>query len=51
MTKVLVVYGSPHGGTRGRRILPAGDFRDWPAVGAWAREIAAELKASPVPVA
>jgi menaquinone-dependent protoporphyrinogen oxidase len=34
-----------------RKILPAGDFRDWPAIEAWAREIAAELKASPVPVA
>ncbi|NYI42571.1 flavodoxin domain-containing protein [Demequina lutea] len=24
--------------------LPAGDFRDWPAIEAWAQEIAAELK-------
>jgi menaquinone-dependent protoporphyrinogen oxidase len=34
-----------------RKILPAGDFRDWPAIEAWAREISAELEASPVPVA
>ena len=27
----------------GRRLLPAGDFRDWGAVDAWAREIAADL--------
>lgn len=30
----------------GRRLLPAGDFRDWRAVDAWAREIAAELPGS-----
>ena len=29
-------------------ILPAGDFRDWPAIEAWAREIAASLTAVPV---
>jgi menaquinone-dependent protoporphyrinogen oxidase len=28
-----------------RRILPAGDFRDWDAIEAWAREIAAEVVA------
>ncbi len=28
-----------------RNILPAGDFRDWPAIEAWAREIAAALTA------
>lgn len=27
-----------------RNGLPAGDFRDWPAIEAWAQEIAAELK-------
>jgi menaquinone-dependent protoporphyrinogen oxidase len=26
--------------------MPTGDFRDWPAIDAWAAEIAAELKAS-----
>jgi len=30
-------------------ILPAGDFRDWPAIEAWARDIANEV-AAPVPV-
>jgi menaquinone-dependent protoporphyrinogen oxidase len=30
-------------------ILPVGDFRDWPAIEAWARTIAAELL-GPVPV-
>jgi menaquinone-dependent protoporphyrinogen oxidase len=30
-------------------ILPAGDFREWPAIEAWAKEIAATL-AEPVPV-
>jgi menaquinone-dependent protoporphyrinogen oxidase len=29
--------------------LPAGDFRDWPAIEAWADEIAEALVASPVP--
>jgi menaquinone-dependent protoporphyrinogen oxidase len=33
-----------------RKVLPPGDFRDWDAIEAWAREIAAELP-SPVPVA
>jgi menaquinone-dependent protoporphyrinogen oxidase len=28
-----------------KRVLPAGDFRDWKAIEAWAREIAAELVA------
>jgi menaquinone-dependent protoporphyrinogen oxidase len=27
-----------------RNGLPAGDFRDWPAIEAWAQEVAAELK-------
>jgi menaquinone-dependent protoporphyrinogen oxidase len=27
-----------------RNALPAGDFRDWPAIEAWAREIARELQ-------
>ncbi len=30
-------------------LLPAGDFRDWDAIEAWAREIAATLTAEPVP--
>ncbi len=29
-----------------RAALPAGDFRDWPAIDAWAAQIAAELGAS-----
>lgn len=33
-----------------RRVLPAGDFRDWPAIDAWAHEIAGKVVA-PVPVA
>jgi menaquinone-dependent protoporphyrinogen oxidase len=32
-----------------RRILPSGDFRDWAAIEAWAREIAVALR-SPAPV-
>jgi menaquinone-dependent protoporphyrinogen oxidase len=32
-----------------KSILPAGDFRDWDNVEAWAREIAATLAAEPVP--
>lgn len=34
-------------------ILPAGDFREWPLIEAWAREVAAEIAtevAAPVPV-
>jgi menaquinone-dependent protoporphyrinogen oxidase len=34
-----------------RDLLPAGDFRDWPAIEAWAREIAAALTAGKVPAA
>jgi menaquinone-dependent protoporphyrinogen oxidase len=30
-----------------KRALPAGDFRDWDAIAAWARQIAAEL--APIP--
>ena len=30
-----------------KNVLPTGDFRDWPAIEAWAREIAAQL---PVPI-
>jgi menaquinone-dependent protoporphyrinogen oxidase len=30
-------------------LLPRGDFRDWEAIGAWAREIAAALRPEPVP--
>ena len=33
-----------------KQILPAGDFREWDAIEAWAREIAAELVVK-VPVA
>lgn len=29
-----------------REALPAGDFRDWPAIDAWAAQIAADLKAA-----
>lgn len=31
-------------------ILPPGDFRDWDAIAAWAREIAAALQKTPAPV-
>ncbi|HEX6867710.1 MAG TPA: flavodoxin domain-containing protein [Candidatus Limnocylindrales bacterium] len=31
-------------------ILPPGDYRDWPAIEAWAREIATSLAAEPVRV-
>lgn len=34
-----------------RDLLPAGDFRDWPAIEAWAREIAVALAAEEVPAA
>jgi menaquinone-dependent protoporphyrinogen oxidase len=27
----------------GKEAMPAGDFRDWPAIDAWAAEIAADL--------
>jgi menaquinone-dependent protoporphyrinogen oxidase len=33
-----------------KRALPTGDFREWDAIEAWAREIAAQL-AEKVPVA
>lgn len=33
-----------------QNILPAGDYREWDAIEAWARQIAAEL-AAPIPVA
>jgi menaquinone-dependent protoporphyrinogen oxidase len=29
---------------RSKNILPSGDFRDWPAIEAWAREISEELR-------
>jgi len=32
-----------------RAEMPAGDFRDWPAIDAWADGIAAELAATPAP--
>jgi len=32
-----------------KNLLPAGDFREWPIIEAWAREIAAEV-AGPVPI-
>lgn len=32
-----------------RRVLPPGDFREWPVIEAWAREIASEL-GTPTPV-
>jgi menaquinone-dependent protoporphyrinogen oxidase len=31
-----------------REALPAGDFRDWPAIEAWAEEIARELRPATV---
>jgi menaquinone-dependent protoporphyrinogen oxidase len=34
-----------------RRELPAGDFRDWPAIEAWAEEIARELQDATAPAA
>lgn len=33
-----------------REAMPAGDFRDWTAIDAWADGIAAELSAPPIPV-
>jgi menaquinone-dependent protoporphyrinogen oxidase len=32
-----------------KKILPAGDFREWPVIEAWAREIATAIKGAPVP--
>jgi menaquinone-dependent protoporphyrinogen oxidase len=32
-----------------KRMLPAGDFREWPVIEAWAREIAAEVIGAPAP--
>jgi len=32
-----------------KNLLPRGDFRDWVAIAAWAREIAAALATDPVP--
>ena len=34
-----------------RKALPAGDFRDWPQIDAWAEGIALELEASRIPAA
>lgn len=34
----------------GRALLPEGDFRDWPAIEAWAASIAQELALAPAPV-
>ncbi len=33
-----------------RNAMPVGDFRDWPAIDAWADDIAADLGVVPVPV-
>ena len=33
-----------------RNALPAGDFRDWPAIEAWAEGIATELQSAEAPV-
>jgi menaquinone-dependent protoporphyrinogen oxidase len=35
--------------TPARRAMPAGDFRDWPQIEAWAEGIARDLQRSPVP--
>jgi menaquinone-dependent protoporphyrinogen oxidase len=35
--------------TPARRAMPAGDFRDWPQIEAWAESIARELEPIPVP--
>jgi menaquinone-dependent protoporphyrinogen oxidase len=32
-----------------RNALPAGDFREWPEIDAWAESIARELSATPLP--
>ena len=34
-----------------RDVLPAGDYRDWPAIEAWAEGIASELRRATTPVA
>ena len=31
-----------------RNAMPIGDFRDWPAIDAWADDIAAQLGVAPV---
>ena len=33
-----------------RDVLPAGDYRDWPAIEAWAEEIASTLHGARTPV-
>jgi menaquinone-dependent protoporphyrinogen oxidase len=34
-----------------RDVLPAGDYRDWVAIEAWAEGIASELRRATIPVA
>jgi len=55
---VLVAYATRHGATTGigerlmrlmpkaTAAMPVGDFRDWEAIDAWAREIAAQIQSS-----